>query len=143
MKSTDRKTIYSIIKKNCLHAYVATCDRGQPVIRPMSPIVEPDLSVWLVTHPCTRKVKHIRQNPRVCVAFVDQPRGNRAATFLGRVRFINDLRTKRRVWKLSPYDLGQYIPDGPASKDFCLMKVVPRVIEWRARWTQDLKECRP
>lgn len=48
MKSDEEK-IVSIMKENCLHAYFATVDGDQPRVRPVSPIVEDDMSVWITT----------------------------------------------------------------------------------------------
>ena len=73
MNSSDSQKIVAIMKKNSLHAYLATCDCEQPWVRPVSPIVEDDMSIWVTTYSTSRKVKQIRQNPKVCIAFVEQP----------------------------------------------------------------------
>ena len=94
MSSSDRNKIVAIMKENSSHAYLATCDGDQPVARPISPIVEDDMSVWIITFNSSRKVKQIRQNPRICLAFVEHPAGEKAATVLGRAEIVDSLDEK-------------------------------------------------
>jgi general stress protein 26 len=107
------------MKENCLHAYLATSNGTQPFVRPVSPIVEDDMKVWLTTFSTSRKVRHIRKNPRICLAFVEQPQGDKAAVIFGEAQIVADLEKKRKVWQLARFDLSQHFPDGPESKEFC------------------------
>jgi general stress protein 26 len=143
MNSSDKQQIVKIMKEICLHAYLATCDGDQPVVRPVSPIVEDDLSVWITTFNSSRKVKQIKQNPKVCLAFVEQPRGDKAATIIGQAEIIPDMEEKKRIWKLATFDLLQYFPDGPESKEYCLLKINIGKIEWRDSWTGGQKVYEP
>lgn len=135
MNLSDLQKIVSIMRNNCLHAYLATSDGDQPRVRPVSPIVEEDTSIWITTYGTSRKVRQIRRNPNICLAFVEQPRGDKAVTVIGQARIITDLAAKKRVWKLASFDLSQHFPSGPDSDDFCLLKVVIEKIEWRDSWT--------
>lgn len=130
MNSSDKQKIVSIMKETCLHAYLATCDSGQPRVRPVSPIIEDDMSIWVTTFFKSRKVKQINQNPNVCLAFVQQPRGDKAAIVIGEAEIVPDLEQKKRVWGLATFDLSQYFPKGAESEEFCLLKIVTKKIEW-------------
>jgi general stress protein 26 len=131
------------MKENCLHAYLATSDGAQPFVRPVSPIVEDDMKVWLTTFSTSRKISHIRQNPRICLAFVEQPQGDKAAFIFGEAHVVPDLEEKRKVWQLARFDLSQHFSDGPESKEFCLLRIVPKKIEWRDSWEGGTKTYRP
>jgi general stress protein 26 len=127
----DRETMLSILKANSLHTYLATCDGDQPRVRPMATIIEDDPTIWIVTYACSNKVRQIRQNPKICLAFVDHPRGDREAILVGRAKIEEDLEQKKRVWKLATFDLAQHFPQGPESADFCVLRIVPTRIDWR------------
>ena len=143
MNPSDERQIVSIMKSNCLHAYLATCDGDQPRVRPVSPIIEDDMSVWVATYGTSKKVRQIRQNPRICLAFVEQPNGDKAATVIGQALIIPDMTEKRRVWKLASFDLSEHFPDGPESDEFCLLKIAIERIEWRDSWTAKQKAYEP
>jgi len=127
--SSEKLKLTSIMKDNSLHAYLATCDGDQPTVRSVSPIVEDDMTIWITTFAASRKVKQIERNPKVCLAFVEQPNGDKAATVIGEAEIISDTEQKRRVWGLAGFDLAQYFPGGPGSADFCLLKIIARRIE--------------
>lgn len=131
MSLSDEQKIVSIMKENCLHAYLATSDGDQPRVRTVSPIVEDDMSMWITTRSTSRKVKQLRENPKICLAFVELPDGEKAAIVIGEAQIIPDIEKKKRVWNLAPFDLYEHFPDGPDSSDFCLLKIVIRRIEWR------------
>jgi len=131
MNLSEEQKIVSIMKDNFLHASLATCDGDQPRVRTVSPIVEDDMSMWVTTRSTSRKVKQLRENPKICLAFVEPPDGDKAAIVIGEARIIPDIEKKKRVWKLAPFDLYEHFPNGPDSDDFCLLKIVIKRIEWR------------
>jgi general stress protein 26 len=143
MNSSDKQKIVAIIKENSLHAYLATCDGGQPRVRPVSPIVEDNMSIWVTTYSTSRKVKQIRQNPKICLAFVEQPRGDKAAIVIGEAKIIPNLDEKKKVWDLATFNLSENFPNGPDSDEFCLLKIVIEKIEWRDSWTSKVKIYEP
>ena len=143
MNLSDEQKIVSIMKENWRHAYLATCDGDQPRARPVSPIIEDDMSIWVTTSAASRKVKQIGQNPKIYLTLVEHPIGDKSATVIGEARIILDLEKKRRVWKLAPFDLYEHFPDGPDSTDFCLLKIVIKRIEWRERWIDGEKIYEP
>ncbi|MCK4424596.1 pyridoxamine 5'-phosphate oxidase family protein [Candidatus Bathyarchaeota archaeon] len=143
MGSSDTEKIVAIMKENCLHAYLATCDGDQPVVRPVSPIVEDDMSIWVTTFCTSRKVSQIRRNPTICLAFVEQPSGDKAAVVIGEAEIVSDSLEKKRVWKLATFDLSEHFPKGPESDEFYLLKIVVKKVEWRDSWTGGTKIYEP
>ena len=143
MKSSEKRKMIAIMKENSLHAYLATCDDDQPVVRPVSPIVGDEISIWVTTFCSSRKVKQIQNNPKICLAFVEQPSGDKAAVVVGEAKIVPDLEEKKRIWNLAAFDLSQHFPEGPESSEFCLLKVIVGKIEWRDSWEGGTKIYKP
>ena len=143
MTLSDEQKIVSIMKDNYLYANLATSDGDQPRVRIVSPVVENDMSIWITTRSTSRKVKQLRENPKICLAFVEPPDGDKAVTVMGEAQIIPDIQKKRRVWKLAPFDLYKHFPDGPDSNDFCVLKVIIKRIEWREIGTGAAKIYEP
>jgi general stress protein 26 len=141
--SSERLELTPIMKDNSLHAYLATCDGDQPTVRPVSPIVEDETTIWITTYASSRKVRQIQRNPKICLAFVEQPNGDKAATVIGEAKIIQKTEQKKRVWGLASFDLAQHFPGGSGSTDFCLLKIAVRRIEWRDSWTGEQKIYEP
>ena len=131
MSATDKEKIVTIMKANASFAFLATSDGDQPRVRPVSPIVEDDLSVWVTTFCSSRKVKQIKENPRACLSFVEHPQGNKAVTVIGKCEMVPDMEEKKRIWELADFDLSQYFPEGVEAKEYCLLKVSIDKIEWQ------------
>ena len=138
MNPPDEQKIVSIMKDNYLYANLATCDGAQPRVRIVSPVVEDDMSIWVTTRSTSRKINQLRENPKICLAFVEPPEGDKSVTVIGEAQIIPDLEKRRRTWKLAPFDLYEHFPDGPDSDDFCLLKIIPKQIEWRDSGTDKL-----
>ena len=138
-QTEDKSKIVEIMKKNFFGAHLATCDGAQPRVRPVAPIVEDDLSLWVATHCSSRKVEQIRANPRIALSFVEYPGGDKVAIVTGEAQPIGDLDQKKRVWEIAPFDLSKFFPDGPGSLDFCLFKIRVQKIAWRESWESETK----
>lgn len=143
MSASDEQEIVSIMKGNCLHAYLATSDGDQPRVRPVSPIIEDDMSIWVTTYGTSKKVKQIQENPKICLAFVEQPDGDKAAILIGEARIVPDMTEKKRVWKLASFDLSEHFPGGPESDEFCVLKIIIKTVEWRDSWESKLRIYEP
>ena len=143
MSSGDFQKVLSIIKDNSLHTFFATCDGDQPRVRSITAIVENDMSIWIATGSRSRKVQQIRQNPKVCLAFVEQPDGTKSAIVIGEARIVSDVEEKKRIWNLASFNMLDYFPDGPASDSFCLLKIVITKIEWWASMEDGLRVYEP
>ena len=150
MSSSEKQKIVAIMKA-ITPAYLATCDCNQPRVRAVSPIVEDDMSIWVSTHSTSRKVKQIKQNPKVCLAFVQPPyaaRGERAVIIQGEAEIIQSVEEKKRFWRLwSPvypgFDLNMEYPNGPESNEFCLLKIIVKKIEWWENGLHKMKIYEP
>ena len=129
-KGTEMARILAILRDNREHAFLATCDGGQPDLRVMAPFVEDDLAVWFVTLPNARKVGQLKRNPRLCLSFVDIPGYAREAKVFGEAVFVTDPEAKRHVWSLGT-ELPRYFPGGPDSPEFTVVRVAISRIEWR------------
>jgi general stress protein 26 len=143
MNEAEKSKIVEIMKKNFFGAHLATCDGAQPRVRPVAPIVEADLSLWVATHCSSQKVEQIRANPRVALSFVEHPGGDKVAIVTGEAQPISDLDQKKRVWEIAPLDLSRFFPDGPESPEFCLFLILIQKIEWRESWESKTKVYTP
>ena len=143
MTNAEDSKIVEIMKKNFFGAHLATCDGAQPRVRPVAPIVEADLSLWVATHCNSRKVQQITANPRISLAFMEHPGGDKVAIVTGEAKLIGDLDQKKRVWETAPLDLSRFFPDGPESSEFCLFKILIQKIEWRDSWESKIKVYTP
>ncbi len=142
-EKTDFERMLAIIQENSSHAYLATTDGDQPVLRSMAPIIEDDGTMWVTTFKNSRKIKHIMNNPKICLAFIEQPQGDKVATVIGEAQIIESMDLKQKVWKLAPFDLGEYFPKGPESDEYCLLKININKVEWRDSWSSKINTYQP
>jgi general stress protein 26 len=142
-EAAEKSKIVEIMKKNFFGAHLATCDGAQPRVRPVAPIVEADLSLWVATHCSSRKVQEITANPRIALSFVEHPGGDKVAIVTGKAQPIGDSGQKKRVWEIAPLDLSRFFPDGPGSPEFCLFTILIQKIEWRESWESKIKVYTP
>jgi hypothetical protein len=96
MHLSDERKLVALMKENSPHAYLATCDGDQPRVRPVSPIVEDDMSIWVTTYSTSRKVKRIRENPRICLHLWSSLTAIRPPLSSVKLTIIPDLEEKRR-----------------------------------------------
>jgi general stress protein 26 len=143
MATTDKQKIVKIMKKASDFAFFATGDGDQPRVRAVSPLVENDMSIWVATMLSSRKVQQIRKNPKVNLAFVVPPNGEQSATVMGEAEIIKDMKQKKRIWGLLSYDPSQFFPEGPESKEYCVLKINIKQIEWWEDWESGRKIYEP
>ncbi len=110
-------------------AYLATADGTQPRVRVVHPAIEGE-RVWLATGRSSAKARHVANNPRVEL-FYQIGADMVHLTVTGKAKFVEDLAEKKRIWdgKVFDYDLAQFWPGGPESKDFGLMLITPERVE--------------
>ncbi len=106
-------------------AYLATSSGDQPKVRVVHPAIE-GTRVWVATGRSSAKANQIARNPKVEL-FYQIGSDMVHLTITGRARFIDDAAEKKRVWegKIFDYELGQFWPEGHASRDFGLMLIEP------------------
>jgi len=110
-------------------AYLATADGTQPRVKVVHPAFERE-RVWVATGRASAKARHIAKNSNVEL-FYQVSSEMVHLTVTGKATFIENPAEKKRIWdaKIFDYDLAQFWPDGPTSKDFGLMLITPTRVE--------------
>jgi general stress protein 26 len=104
---------------------LATIDSlGQPQIRTMNPFpVKDDFVIWFATSRTSRKVREIKENPKVCVYFANHITAKGYVNINGSATVIDNkellVQMKREYWNGIP---------GWQDK-FVLIKIIPKSIE--------------
>jgi general stress protein 26 len=88
-----------IIKSAGKVALITQDENGTPQIRTMDPFEpETDFTVWLATHPNTRKVQQIKNNPSVTLYYPDKM-DKGYVVIHGIAELVNDQKEKDTRWK--------------------------------------------
>ncbi len=126
--SVNRDTImlaaHEIINETT-YCGLATIDSlGQPQIRTMNPFpVKDDFVIWFATSRTSRKVREIKNNPKVCVYFANHVTAKGYVNINGSASVIDNrellVQMKRDYWNGIP---------GWQDK-FVLIKIIPKSIE--------------
>jgi general stress protein 26 len=113
-----------IISETTYCALTTVDSTGQPQIRTMNPFPANDqLIIWFATSRTSRKVREIKNNPKVCVYFANHISAKGYVSFTGAAEVIDDkellLKMKRDYWSGIPnwQDI------------FVLIKIVPKTLE--------------
>lgn len=113
-----------IISETTYCGLVTIDSTGQPQIRTMNPFPANDeLITWFATSRDSRKVREIRNNPKVCVYYADHVNAKGYVNITGNAEVIDDkellISKKRDYWQSMPnwQDI------------FVLIKIVPASIE--------------
>jgi general stress protein 26 len=117
------------IVKSCIYASLATCDNGQPRVRPVSVFMVDKMSFLLATFSGSRKSVQMRHNPKVELCFVDSH--HRQVRVAGTASLVNSVEEKGRLMKeyLDPAMWGSFFK-GPEDPNFALFRIVPEQVEW-------------
>lgn len=125
---TEKDTLKTIAREiidvagNC--ALITIDDAGQPRARTMDPFApEDDFTIWFGTNTKSRKVKQIKNNPRVTLYYFDKPSAS-YVTIHGIAVIIEDDKEKEHYWK---EEWSAFYPDFPFG--YALIKVSPRWLE--------------
>ena len=122
--------VYAAARK-ASRAYLATVEDGQPKVRVVFPAFE-GRKLWIATRPKSPKAWQIRRDPKVELFYeVGDKRPTVHLTLTGVAHLVDDPAEKTRVWnaKLFGYDLREFWPEGPQSKDFGLVLITPHRVE--------------
>ncbi len=107
--------------KSCEYAMLATCDSGQPRVRPMTPIVNDDLSFWICCGAKSRKMRQIMGNPRIELCYIDKKYNH--VRFTGRASICRSLAARRELFKRVKWLANHFkTPEDPS---FGLLKFKP------------------
>ena len=123
-KDTIMVAAREIINQTTYCGFVTVDSTGQPQIRTMNPFPANDeLITWFATSRSSRKVKEIKNNPKVCVYFANHIDAKGYVNITGTAEVIDDkdllIKMKRDYWSGIPgwQDI------------FVLIKIVPKTIE--------------
>jgi general stress protein 26 len=107
--------------------FLITVDKqNQPQARMMQNIPpDPDWTIWMGTHPKTRKVEQIRANPKVAVTYADETAPG-YVTVLGNARVVSDKAVLAQHWRK---EWESFFPGGPDGPNFVLIEITPTRIE--------------
>ncbi len=105
-------------------ALITIDESGRPQVRTMNPFPpEEDMTVWIATNTNTRKVQHIRKDPRVCLYYADHSKATGYVAITGRALLVDDmseiLKRKRAYWDQA----------FPGLRNIVLIKVIPEQID--------------
>lgn len=107
-------------------ALVTLDETGAPAVRTMDPFPpDGDFVVWLGTRRSTRKVGHVRRDPRVALHWLD-PEGPGYVTLIGTAELVEDRAERERHFKPGWHD---FYDDDWRGDDFLLIRVRPRRLE--------------
>jgi len=123
-RDTGILAAHEIINETTYCGLVTVDSLGQPQIRTMNPFpVKEDFVIWFATARTSRKVREIKNNPKVCVYFADHINAKGYVNINGTATVIDDkellVRMKRDYWN-----------GIPGWEDiFVLIRIVPGSIE--------------
>jgi general stress protein 26 len=113
-----------IIKTAGKVALITQDENGAPQVRTMDPFSpEEDFTIWLATHPNTRKAQQIRNNPNVTLYYPDK-NDKGYVTIHGTAELVNDQKEKDKRWKNEWKNFYANRTDG-----YLLIKVTPAFLE--------------
>lgn len=99
-------------------------EQGVPQVRTMDPFSpEDDFTVWFATHPNTRKVQQIKNNPNITLYYSDKNDKGYVAIH-GVAELVNDQKEKDKRWKNEWKNFYANRTDG-----YLLIKVTPHYME--------------
>ena len=93
------------------------------IMQPYEP--EKDFTIYFGASPRSRKVREVRKQSNVTLAFYNQQE-TAYLTLLGTSSIVEDVATRRKYWRSNWNDL---FPGGPESDDYVLIKFVPDKLE--------------
>ena len=115
-----------IVQKARYCTFITIGEDGQPQARMVDPLA-PDsaFTTWIATNPLTRKVDHLRRNPRATLSCFDSASSS-YVTILGRGELVSDAAEKQRHWKA---DWSAIYPKGARGNDVVLIRLTPSRLE--------------
>ena len=126
--TVNRDTLFvaarEIIKETTYCGLVTVDSTGQPQIRTMNPFpVNDELITWFATSRKSRKVREIKNNPKVCVYYANHLSAKGYVNITGTAEVIDD----KELLKKMKRDYWSGIPNW--QDIFVLIKIVPKTIE--------------
>ena len=117
-------------------AHLATCDAGQPRLRPVSVALVEGAALYIASFRRWGKVAEILVNPRAELSFLD-PSG-RHLRLTGEVWLREEPALRRRVWETFPM-MQRYFAD-PADPDYALLEFCAQRVRVKDGWELEYRE---
>lgn len=110
--------------------FFATDDRGQPRLRPVSPVRVDGFTVYIANLRQYGKTKELAENPKVEICYLDSKHDQVRIT--GQVVIVEDPVVLQEIWDDNPL-LKHYLgrPDNP---DLIIYKVTPNRVRFMREW---------
>ncbi|MDQ7778842.1 MAG: pyridoxamine 5'-phosphate oxidase family protein [Planctomycetota bacterium] len=122
-KATRRDVLKLV--KSCSFGFMSTCDKGQPRVRPMTPIVDDDFTFWICTGTNDRKMRQVKLNPRIELCYINDKCEH--VRMAGPARVWTSLVTRREL-----YSRAKWLADHfktPTDPRFGLLRFKPKKAE--------------
>jgi general stress protein 26 len=120
------KVVYETIIRTEFCFLITLDETGRPNARLMQPFIsEYDLTIWFGADRNSRKIREIRNNNWIIVAFQDS-NGPAYITLIGSANIEDSLEKRKKYWR---EDWLSFWPDGSESSDYMLIQFVPSQIE--------------
>lgn len=81
--------------------------------------------VYISTNTSSVKIKHIKENPKICLYFCD-PEDIKGIMFSGEAEIITDMKVKKDLWL---DNWVKYYSEGLEDPDFTLLRLRPKLAE--------------
>ncbi len=117
---------------------LATCDGGQPRLRPVSPVKTDGFTVWIANLRSYRKTAEIAANPKVELCYVDT--GHNQVRITGIAEVVLDRASLEEIWQANPL-LRQYLGslDNP---ELIIYRVRPTRVIFMQEWAWSITTYR-
>ena len=115
---------------------LASDDRGQPRVRPVSPVRTDGFTVWVASMRSSGKTGEIEGNRRVELCYLSE--GHDQVRITGIAGLVADAAERQAIWDANPL-LRAYLNsiDNP---EFLLYKVVPMRVRYMKEWALEYHE---
>ncbi len=115
-----KSKVFELLKSNIIVSLASITQNGYPRPIPMKVVaVDEENNIWFTTSLKSDKVEEFKENPRAGVACSNV---EMSVSLQGKIHIIEDKKQKKELWNDS---MRTYFPDGPESKDYCLLKFIP------------------
>nr|WP_192451634.1 pyridoxamine 5'-phosphate oxidase family protein [Candidatus Galacturonibacter soehngenii] len=120
MMRNPSQTIGNLIDKSNMTVLSYLNEEGYPVSKAMlAPREREDIhTFWFTTNTSSKKVKHLRENPKGSIYFVDK-RFFRGVNLLGEFEVLETVEAKERIWREGDT---MYYKEGVSDPDYCVLK---------------------
>ena len=116
--------------------YLATIDRDQPRVRPVSPVKTEGFTVYIANLRSYHKTGELVSNPRVELCYMDPEHNHVRLT--GSAEIVTDRALLQEIWDTNPL-LRQYLGsiDNP---ELIVYRVIPHQVRYMREWALEYHE---